>query len=297
MLAELLRAVRPDRTGPRTGPDGRVVKTPAEKYRAKGHGNWACWDTSELEQLSAAAARWAAALPPGDRYWLCWNIQDDWCKLQQRLVLEVGWTPVVSVDCSQVAAPTILPGAIRLDFQAGLLVPDMWMHFPLELVFEWVDRVAFWHSDLLVPVPVMREYARRFEGLAGPVTAAVFCRRNLLRPRAWDNADRWFEVIGCTTREASRSQFQCGAGWWKHFQNHPNCGPVPDLVNYHWDHGGGIRYWEHVHGGHVNQLWFNDRYHFSHYHRPDVRPRGEALGAADLERVAEELGITRLLTE
>jgi hypothetical protein len=68
MFAELLRRVRPDRRGPRTGPQGRVVKTPDEKHRAKGHGNWACWDTAELEHLSAAAARWSAQLPPGDRY-------------------------------------------------------------------------------------------------------------------------------------------------------------------------------------------------------------------------------------
>jgi hypothetical protein len=295
MLTDLIRRVRPDRVGPRTGPLGKVQKSPEERHRAKGHGNWACWDTAELEQLSVAAARWAAELPPGDRYWLCWNTQDDWCRLQQRLVLEVGWTPVVGVDRSQVAEPTILPGAIRLDFQAGLPAPDMWMHFPLELVFEWADRLAFWHSDLLLPLPVMRDYARRFERLAGPVTAAVYSRRNVFRPRSWDNADRWFEVIGCTTREASQGQFQCGGGWWKHFQNHPNCGPVPDLVNYHWDHGGGIRYWQRVHGGEVDRLWFNDRYHVSHYHRPDLRPRGTPLAGVDLEQVADELKIARLL--
>src|SRR5262249_14301397 len=152
MLAKLVRRVRPDRRGPRTGPQGKVLKTAPEKVRAKGHGNWACWDGHELDQLSAAAARWAVKLPPGDRYWLGWNIHDDWCRLQQRLVLEVGWTPVVGVDCSQVPEPTILPGAIRIDFQAGLPAPDMWMHFPMELVFDWVDRLAFWHSDVVLPL-------------------------------------------------------------------------------------------------------------------------------------------------
>src|SRR3954469_7143592 len=105
MIAELLRRVRPNRVGPRTGPHGTVVKSPDEKFRAKGHGNWACWDTAELGQLAAAAASWAAQLPAGDRYWLCWATHDDWCKLQQRLVLEVGWTPIVSGDCSHVPEP------------------------------------------------------------------------------------------------------------------------------------------------------------------------------------------------
>jgi len=297
MLAEFIRRVRPDRRGPRTGPLGKVLKTGQEKHRAKGVGNWACWDGHELDQLSAAAARWAAQLPPGDRYWLCWNNCDDWCRLQQRLVLEVGWTPIVGVDRSQVPQPTILPGAIGIDFQAGLPVPNTWMHFPLELVFDWADRLAFWHSDVLLPLAAMRDYAQQFERLRGPVTAAVFSRRRLLRPRTWDNADRWFEVIGCTTREASFSQFRHGAGWWRNFQNHPNCGPVTELANYHWDHGGGIRYWERAHSGKVDRLRFKSCYHFSHYDRPDLRPRGLPLSAIDLDIAAGQIGIGHLLAK
>ena len=47
---------------PRTGPQGKVVKTAPEKHRAKGHGNWACWDGHELDQLSAAAASGPVAM-------------------------------------------------------------------------------------------------------------------------------------------------------------------------------------------------------------------------------------------
>jgi hypothetical protein len=294
MLAELFRP-KADPVGPRTGPHGKVLKTPRERYAARGSGNWACWDAADLGHLFNAVARWERQLPPGDRYWLCWNNRDDWCRAQQALVLAVGWTPVVGYDHGQVRNPTVLDGAVAIDFRAGLNVPDLWMHFPLEFVFEWADRLAFWHSDVLLPLPVMRDYARRFERLTGPVTAAVFSRRNLFRPRGWDNADRWFEVVGCTTRAASRSQFARGAGWWRHFQNHPNCGPVRNLAHYHYDHGGGIRYWQRAHGGQVDRLWFNDRYHVSHYHRPDLRPKGRPLADVDLGRVADELGIQKLL--
>ena len=56
MATGLIRRLLPDRRGPRTGPHGTLVKTPAEKHQAKGRGNWACWDATELDQLTAAAA-------------------------------------------------------------------------------------------------------------------------------------------------------------------------------------------------------------------------------------------------
>ena len=68
MLAGLLSRIRPvDRVGPRTGPHGLVLKTPAEKHAGKGRGNWACWDHDEKDILLAAAERWAKQLPPGER--------------------------------------------------------------------------------------------------------------------------------------------------------------------------------------------------------------------------------------
>ncbi len=296
MLADLLGISHKVRIGPRTGPGGRVMKTPVERRRGRGTGNWACWEPHELGTLLDAAARWAKQLPPGNKYWLCWNINDAWCRLQQRLVLEAGWTPVVGADCT-VSRPTILDGTIFIDFNAGLEMPSVWPHFPLEFVFNWVDRLAFWHADVLLPRAVLRAYAKQFEALTGPVTAAVYCRRSLLKPRRWDNAPRWWEVIGCTTRAASRRQFECGGGWWRHFQNHPYCGPVRDLVNYHWDSGGGIEYWRREHGGTVERLHLDPRYHFSATSRRDLArdvPKGDALGLLDLPAIATELGITDL---
>lgn len=296
MLARLLSRVHPvDRVGPRTGPFGTVVKTPAEMYAGKGRGNWACWDHAEKDILLAAAERWSKQLPPGDKYWLCWSVDDAWCRLQQKLVLELGWTPIVGADASVARQTTILSGAIFIDFLAGLPMPDVWTHFPLELVFGWVERVAFWHADVLLSRPILRRYARQFDHVCGPVTAAAYSPRDRLQPRTWNNNDRWFEVIGCTTREASRSQWDCGGGWWRHFQNHPNCAVVPDLHRYSWDHGGGIRYWQEALGGQTLRLPFDTRYHVSHYHRPDLRPSGRSLGAVDLPKFAADLGIADLL--
>jgi hypothetical protein len=296
MLTRFFSRVRPvDRVGPRTGPNGTVLKTPAAKYVGKGRGNWACWDRDEKGLLLAAAERWAKQLPPGDRYWLCWNVDDAWCRLQQKLVLEAGWVPVVGADVSMAGRTTVLPGAVFIDFLDGLPMPDVWTHFPLELVFGWVERLAFWHADVLLPRPVLRAYARQFEAISGPVTAAAYSPpRNRLRPRTWNNNDRWFEVIGCTTREASRGQWGCGGGWWRHFQNHPNCAVVPNLHLYSWDHGGGIRYWE-DRGGQACRLPFQTRFHVSHYHRPDLRPAGRTLAAVDLPRFAAELDVEDLL--
>jgi hypothetical protein len=299
MLWTLLGVGRKDRVGPRTGPGGRVLKTPEEQQRGKGTGNWACWQPAEAGRLHEAAACWARQLPPGDRYWLCWNVNDDWCRVQQRLVREAGWTPLVGADAN-VANPTVLDGSVRLDFNAALGLPSLWMHFPLELAFGWVERLAFWHSDVLLPRPVLRTYARQFEELRGPVTAAVFNRRNLFRPRGWNNAARWFEVVGCTTRAASLSQFEHGCGWWRHFQNHPNAAEVRNLDHYHWDHGGGIRYWERACGGTVQRLRMNSNYHFTgmanrEVHRLGTLHKGDALRQSSLLAIADSLGIRDLV--
>src|SRR5579884_170432 len=175
----LLRGSRRDRVGPRTGPGGRVVKSPEERERGKGHGNWACWLPEELGTLLDAAADWARQLPPGDRYWLCWNVNDAWCRLQQRLVREAGWTPVVGGDPNR-PAPTVLDGSVSIDFNRALGLNSVWLHVPLELAFAWAGvRLAFWHADVLLPRPLLRRYARQFEAMTGAVTAAVYCRHSV----------------------------------------------------------------------------------------------------------------------
>jgi hypothetical protein len=297
MFAFLSRFTAKERLGPRLGTNGRTVDAPDVRREGRGTGNWASWEPEELATLLAAAQRWSQQVPRGDKYWLCWNINDRWCRLQQRLILELGWIPIVGADC-KVRKPTLVDGAIFIDFNAGFNMPSLWPHFALEFVFAWVNRLAFWHADVLMPRSRLRQYAQQFEAVSGPATAAVFCRRSLFRPRAWDNAERYWEVIGCTTREASRSQFDCGGGWWRHFQNHPNCLPVRRLDHYHWDSGGGIWYWQKEHGGNVIRVHLDNQYHFSATSRHDVVRnvyKGDALDRLDLTAIATQFGIDDLL--
>src|SRR5215468_4474036 len=118
-----------------------------DSYRT-GAGNWdAC--NIPLDVLCAAAERWQPILDSVARPWLCWNVDPDWCLVQQRLALEVGWTPLVGGD-PRLPRPILLPNSLYIDFNAEFRLPTMFMHFPLEFAFAFAGRLAFWHSDLLV---------------------------------------------------------------------------------------------------------------------------------------------------
>jgi hypothetical protein len=129
----------------------------------------------------------------------------------------------------------------------------MWMHFPLEFAFAFADRLAFWHSDLLVRLQKLRPLAQLFAGLNDGEMAAVeprFGISRILKPRM----RRYWELIGCTTKGASRSQFENGCGWWFNISRHPNCTDEQERQRrrrLYWDHGVGIRYWSKKYGGKV----------------------------------------------
>jgi hypothetical protein len=50
-----------------------------------GKGNWEGFDV-QLEKIYEAAAEWRQTLAGVSRPWLCWNVSERWCKLQQRLI-------------------------------------------------------------------------------------------------------------------------------------------------------------------------------------------------------------------
>ena len=269
-----------------------------------GTGHWRFWDRPEAD-IREAASHWAAALRGIERPWLCWNMNDRWCLLQQKLVAEVGWTPVVGWDPNCGSPPSALvPGAIALDFNATLGLQVLYQHVPLEFVFLWADRLAFWHADVIMPRAKMRAAAARFEGLKDGEMAAVKTYgglRNLLRPKY----HRYWEVLGCTTRGASLDQYRQGCGWWRGFQEHPNAPADPverqRRARFYDDHGCGVRYWKRYCGGRVHDFrerWIAEE-HFSVITVKDYR-RGASKNEEmdinfDLGSIARRFDIADLL--
>jgi hypothetical protein len=270
-----------------------------------GTGNWYAFNVP-WEHVEAAAEQWRASVRGEKKLWLCWNVNDSWCLLQQKLVREVGWTPVVGWDpmCG-VGRPPLVPGALAVDFNSTLGIASLFMHVPLELAFLWIeDRLAFWHSDLVLPRAKMRWLADRFDRLQGDEMAAVFSYgglRNLFR----FSAHRYWELAGCTTRGASRSQFDHGSGWWKNVAYHPNAPRDADEQRRRKalfrEHGVGIRYWQRRYGGKVHAL--SERRlasgHFSATTVPDYRrapTKSEEMEINfDLRRIARDFGIGDLV--
>jgi hypothetical protein len=272
-----------------------------------GHGNWKEFSLP-LDIVYRAAAEWKQALTGVDRPWLCWNVSARWCVLQQRLVREAGWTPVVGFD-PRAGTPPIEPGAILIDFNRHFQFPVMFFMFPLEFAFLFAPRLAFWHADLLCRASRMRQLAEVFHALKDGDMAAVLDTGGR-RYRLAFRRHRFWELAGCTTRGASLDQFQKGAGWWRNFAHHPNC---PDdaeralRLKYSDDFGFGAMYWKRRYGGKVVSISSHpiQEGHCTSIAKKDykrVGPEGDTRNMPaeldlnyDLEQVARRLGIAHLL--
>src|SRR5437870_12049476 len=112
-----------------------------------GHGNWEAYNLP-LDRIYSAAQEWAGALEGVVRPWLCWNVSPRWCLLQQKLVQQAGWTPVVGFD-PRSGPPPLSSDAILIDFNRTFDFPVMFYMFPLEFAYLFAPRLAFWHADLL----------------------------------------------------------------------------------------------------------------------------------------------------
>ncbi|MBC7378240.1 MAG: hypothetical protein H7346_12530 [Burkholderiaceae bacterium] len=214
---------------------------------AAGIGNWErfCQSPFTLHDVCAAASYWKRDLQDIERPWLCWNVDDEWCLVQQQMVLEVGWTPLVGFD-PRVGMPPLVPGARAIDFNAPFGFSTMYPHFPLEFAFAFAERLAFWHSDLLVPLERMKAYARRFEAISDEeiiaTEPALPWRNRIIGPRI----RRAWELLGCVSKGGSLSNFEKGCGWWMCFYLHPNCQGHDERrkrMREYWDHGTGVLYW------------------------------------------------------
>lgn len=215
-------------------------------YRA-GSGNWDAYIETGLglDPIFRAAEGWARRVAGIERPWLCWNVDHDWCLVQQRLVRSIGWTPVIGFD-PRVGEPAhVVPEAVVIDFNKSFRFPVMWPHFPLEFAFLFTTKMAFWHADLLIRHDKIRKLAELFLAMQDGEMAAVgkhFSFSKLLKPKM----RRYWELIGCTTKSASEDQFRKGCGWWMNFYAHPSCPSEEERIirkQYYWDSGVGIRYW------------------------------------------------------
>jgi hypothetical protein len=273
----------------------------------RGKGNWANFSVP-LATIYDAAADWRQALAGVERPWLCWNVSDRWCALQQRLIQEIGWTPVIGFDPRCGPPKTVLPSSIVIDFNARFGFEVMWPHFPLEFAFLFSDRLAFWHADLLCRMEVMRQLKDIFEALPDGSTAAVRDiggRRNLFR----FHQHRYWELVGCTTKKASESQFHSGCGWWRNMKEHPNCkdpGERRRRAKYYYDSGVGIMYWKRRYGGNIVDIpeKLVAEGHCTSINKKNyrqVQPGGQRNLAAEIDlnfdilEVAGQLGIAHML--
>jgi hypothetical protein len=226
------------------------------EWRA-GTGDWKYFDIP-LEAIFETALEWKASLAGLERPWLCWNVNPRWCVLQQKLVLAVGWTPIVGFD-PRVGPPPLVDGSVLIDFNEKLHFPVLWPHIPLEFAFLFADRLAFWHADLLCRLPVMKQLADQFASLQDGQMSAVFDRGGLRR-RLKVKKHRFWELCGCTTKSASENQFYNATGWWRHFQLHPKCVLREEQdrrSTYDYDSGVGILYWKKKYNGHVIPIDIN----------------------------------------
>lgn len=255
-----------------------------------GQGNWGAFRAAglELSRITDIAESWADPLAGVERPWLCWNVDPDWCLVQQKLVAAVGWTPVIGFDPRVGPPASVLPGSVVVDFNAGIGLPVLYPHFPLEFAFLYCDRLAFWHSDLLVRPPLMASLAERFSDLRQGQTAATRTSPGLRHLFSVGRKRHW-ELIGCATRAASRDQFERGCGWWMEFWEHPNRPPdqaaLADRKRYYWDHGAGIYYWNTRLGGEVVLVDGKvlDEGHFTKIGRKDYK-RSVMVGSSDAQR-------------
>lgn len=222
-----------------------------------GRGEWTAFRNvgARMSDIEAAAVNWTSALRGIEKPWLVWNAHPDWCWVQQNLVESVGWTPVVGFDPRVGAPDRLTRNAVVVNFNADLGLTYMHPVFVLEFVFLFVDRIAFWHSDLLLPTETLAPIVRRFEAIEQGETIATSTWR---LSRFWRRPGRVWELLTCTTREASRQQFELGSGWWSNICAHINCPSDAEAERRKtaiwWDHGGGILYWKRRYGGRLKTI-------------------------------------------
>src|SRR5689334_5125618 len=96
-----------------------------EAMHRAGQGNWHAFRALGFDASTVldAAVEWKRHIDGVKLPWLCWNIHEDWCIVQQRLVESVGWTPIVGYDPRVGPPKKISKRSILIDFNAALRLP------------------------------------------------------------------------------------------------------------------------------------------------------------------------------
>lgn len=217
-----------------------------EKLYRTGKGHWNHF-AMDLGIIFKAAESWKKQTDGQKKLWLCWNVDPQWCLVQQKLVKDAGWTPLVGSD-PRAPVPILLDGSIYIDFNADLNLPMVHMLFPIEFAFLFTEKLAFWHSDLLVRENKVEKLTTIFDSLNDGDMAVTKPNRGL-KNTILDKYSRYWELAGCTTKSASESQFKTGAGWFGHVAYHPNSprSEFKKKSKLFYDHGAGIKYWAKTH--------------------------------------------------
>ncbi len=286
----------------------RPLQTKENAKLRLGQGDWAPFDL-DMRLVEEAAQEWARQLQGVEKPWLCWNMSPAWCLVQQKLVKHVGWTPVVGLD-PKYERPTLVEGAIEIDFNAKLKMPQMYAVFPVEFAWLYAPRLAFWHSDLLMRLPFIEEVARKFEKLEDGEMSAVWDYGGLRQLLNW-KMHRYYELLGCMTRGASKDNFDKACGWWRNVVNHVNVKTEQERQErdrLFYDNGFGIMLWKRKYGGKVFDISLrktaeghcseigNKNYKNLPDHLEASRNTGREMELNyDLERECKRLGIERFL--
>ena len=279
---------------------GRIVRPEFARFKDYevelaqfGQGQWSAFRTLNIDisEITQIARDWGRTIEHIERPWLCWNVEPEWCLVQQKLVSEAGWTPLVGFDPRVGPPAQLIPEAVLFDFNAELRLPLLYPHFPLEFAFLFASKLAFWHSDLLIRREKMHALALRFDALPDGSTAA--CKADPgLRHRYLPWRQRYWELVGCTTRSASRDQFEKGCGWWMAYWAHPNQKRGRSVRRwYYWDHGAGIWYWHKRAGGDCDVLDAAEyaEGHFTKIGKKDYVGAREPNGSDVRRNMSEEL--------
>ncbi len=263
------------------GKDGKADTVFTDKERLLkrlGNANWRAFQAIQcqygnvinLEDIHKAAQGWKKSLQGIEYPWLVWSVDEDWAYVQQKMVIKAGWTPIVGYDPRNGVPTKLVDGAILIDFNEGLNLPILYMHFPLDFIFMFAPRLAFFHSDLLIKPEKMRQLSELFISLPDGEIAMTNLTKIKFKwlQRFFPKPTKLFELAGCITQQASEDIYNQGCSMWQGWAFHPNC---PNEVEFkarlekHWDHGAGLLYWQESCRGKVTIIeeTFLDEGHFS----------------------------------